>query len=296
MTLEGFDAWGMGPTPAAARAAGMGFRTWYSSYDGSKDGPVDGPARYGEAGIWSVCNFETTIDRVLSGGAAGGQVDMEHAINEYGPRGMPEGAAVILSADEPIPASAFPRALAYYQGARQAAAGGRYLTGCYGEQALIAYLKQHAAIEVGWRSMSTAWPGGGSSAFCDLVQTGSGTIGGVEVDFDEALVPFVGQWMPGRLAPRHPAPDPAPLPKEADMILLTGFNGPAVAALSGALLWDVQDGTSVAAYKAAGVPVATITAAEHAAIAAASGAAHAAASGTIPVTLSGSGNLTLAAA
>lgn len=198
MTIQGFDTWGMGPSAADAKAAGIQFRTWYSSYDSSKDGPVDGPALYAAEGIWSVCNFETTIDRVLTGGADGGAQDMMHAINEFGPRGMPAGAVVILSADEAIPASQFPQAAAYYEGARKAAAG-QYLTGCYGEQALISYLKGYGAIEIGWRTMSTAWPGGASTAFCDLIQTGGSTIAGVSVDLDEALVPFFGQWMPGKL-------------------------------------------------------------------------------------------------
>jgi hypothetical protein len=216
MTIAGFDAWGEGPTPAAAKAAGMAFRTWYSSYDLSKDGPVSGPADYAAVGIWSVANFETTIDRALTGYAAG-QQDVMHTINEFAPRGMPVGAAVILSADEPIPASQFPAASAYYQGARQAAAS-QYLVGCYGEQALIAYLKQHGAIDIGWRSMSTAWPGGASTAFCDLVQTGSGQIGGVDVDLDQALVPFFGQWAPGRLASRaDPQLTPHPTATEDEM-------------------------------------------------------------------------------
>lgn len=56
------------------------------------------------------------------------------------------------------------------------------------------------------------------------------------------------------------------IPKEPEMILLTGFNQSAVAALSGNLLWAVQDGAAVNAYKAAGVQVATIDATEYAAI------------------------------
>lgn len=70
-----------------------------------------------------------------------------------------------------------------------------------------------------------------------------------------------------------PPVQPPILPKDIDMILLTGFNGPAVAALSGGLLWNVQDGAAVNAYKAAGVPIATIDAAEYAAIVAAVAAA-----------------------
>jgi hypothetical protein len=201
VTLKGFDTWGLGPSPASAKAAGFDFRTWYSSYDTSKDGPGDGPQLYADAGIWSFTNFETTIDRVLSGGYAGGQADMAHAVAEFTPRGMPLGAAVALSADEPIDPSLFPQALKYYQGSQaEGATLGGYLDGAYGEQALLAYLKQRGAIQVAWRTMSTAWPGGASTDLCDVIQTGGATIGGVEVDLNTALVPFFGQWMPGQLA------------------------------------------------------------------------------------------------
>jgi hypothetical protein len=67
-----------------------------------------------------------------------------------------------------------------------------------------------------------------------------------------------------------PGVDPAPpTTQEEDMILLNGFNGAAVVGLSGGLLWNVQDGQSVAAYQAAGVKVATITVAEYNSIVAA---------------------------
>src|SRR5581483_168445 len=198
---KGFDCWGFGPSALAAKQAGFTWRTWYSSFDSSKDGPSDGPALYAEQGLWSFTNFETTIDRVLTGGYAGGQADMAHAIAEYAARGMPEGAAVALSADKAIPADQFPAALRYFQGSADTA-GHTYLNATYGEQALIAFLKQEGAIQVGWRSMSTAWPGGSSSAYCDLLQTGSTTLDGVEIDVDEALIPFFGQWMPGKLAPK----------------------------------------------------------------------------------------------
>jgi hypothetical protein len=270
--LLGFDAWGFGPSAAAAKAAGVLWRTWYSSYDATKDGPGDGPAQYGQVGIASVTNFETTIDRIMTGGSSGGQADMAHAVSEFAPRGMPPGAAVILSADEPIAPADFPQALTYYQGAyAEAQTLGGYLPGCYGEQALIAYLKTRGAVRVGWRSMSTAWPGGTSTAYCDLVQTGGGVIGGVSVDFDSALVPFFGQWTPGKLAPNLAQPQSAV--QEDDMILHTITGSPEVWALSGSLYWHVADQGSLQSYLDQGVKRATITAAEHADILAAVAAA-----------------------
>jgi hypothetical protein len=66
----------------------------------------------------------------------------------------------------------------------------------------------------------------------------------------------------------NPAPPP-PLPKDDDMILHSITGSPDVWALSGSLYWHVSDPASLNAYKAAGVPQATITAAEHAGILAA---------------------------
>jgi hypothetical protein len=230
---KGFDCWGLGPSAQAAKEAGFAWRTWYSSFDSSKDGPGDGPALYAEQGIWSFTNFETTIDRVLTGGYAGGQADMAHAIAEYGQRGMPEGAAVALSADESIPVSQFPAALRYFQGCDNVAASS-YLTATYGEQALIAFLKNEGAIQIGWRSMSTAWPGGASTQYCDLVQTGSTTLAGVEVDLDEALVGFFGQWQPGRL------PSFAPLAQETDMQWIAPVDAPPGGTSPG--IWGYDNG------------------------------------------------------
>jgi hypothetical protein len=66
--------------------------------------------------------------------------------------------------------------------------------------------------------MSTAWPGGASTAYCDLIQTGPGTIGGCDVDYNTALTDFVGQWMPARLAPRtDPQTTPHTTTTEDDM-------------------------------------------------------------------------------
>jgi hypothetical protein len=148
-----------------------------------------------------------------------GKADMAHTIAEYTPRGMPPGAAIILSADKSVPVGDFEKVRPYYQGA-QAAAAGRYLTGAYAEQALIAYLKSKGTIQIGWRSMSTSFPGGSSIEHCDIVQTGPGTCGGVEIDKNYATVPFFGQWMPGRLAGKTvqiPTPKPPPVQDSAPL-------------------------------------------------------------------------------
>jgi hypothetical protein len=64
-------------------------------------------------------------------------------------------------------------------------------------------------------------------------------------------------------------PAPLPIPQEHEMILNYITGNPEVWALSGSLYWHVVDPQSLNSYKAAGVPQATITAAEHTGILAA---------------------------
>jgi len=69
-----------------------------------------------------------------------------------------------------------------------------------------------------------------------------------------------------------PGVDPKPLPRppqEHDMILHVITGSSEIWALSGSLYWHVADPASLTAYKAAGVPEATITQAEHAGLLAA---------------------------
>ncbi len=90
-------------------------------------------------------------------------------------------------------------------------------------------------------------------------------------------------------------PTPAPIkPKEVDMILHNITGSPEVWALSGSLYWHVIDPASMASYLQAGVPRATISAAEHAAILAAATALRPpqnVLTGSVPVSLSGTGSV-----
>ena len=79
----------------------------------------------------------------------------------------------------------------------------------------------------------------------------------------------VADYWPGVDA--RPTPSPAVL-RENEMILHTITGSPEVWALSGSLYWHVADPQSLNSYKAAGVPQATITLAEHTAILAATNA------------------------
>jgi hypothetical protein len=81
-------------------------------------------------------------------------------------------------------------------------------------------------------------------------------------------------------------------PKEIDMILHSITGSSEVWSLSGSLYWHVADPQSLSSYRAAGVPEATITQAEHASILAAIAAQAAVPTtitGSIPLTISGTG-------
>jgi hypothetical protein len=93
-----------------------------------------------------------------------------------------------------------------------------------------------------------------------LHQYGSGG-----VDYDIANFPDAAAlraWASAAAAPAAPRED-------QDMILHAITGSPDIWALSGSLYWHVVDPASLASYKSAGVPQATITAAEHAGILAA---------------------------
>lgn len=221
MTLKGIDAWGAGPSAASAAAAGVHIRFWYSSPDASKDAQAGSVASYAAQGIWSAVNYENGVNDAY-GGSAAGRAAASHAVEEYVPQGMPKGASVILSGDEDIPAADFPKVLPYWQGARAYLHANGYLTGAYGEQALIAYLLANGAVDFGgWRSASASFPGGTSTVDVAVVQAvATESIGGVDCDVDTVLVPFIGQWMPGVLAPT--AGQPAASPQESDLPYLIG--------------------------------------------------------------------------
>lgn len=268
LDLVGFDAWGDGPSPAACQAQNVAFRTWYSSSDPSKDAAsASALAAYAAAGIWSIINFENTTND-WQGGYSAGAANARHALAEYIPMGMPPGASVILSADMQIDPSDFPTVLTYYQGAASVLAP-TYRCGCYGEQALIKYLKAQGAIQVGWLSMSTAWPNDGTQDHCDLVQTAGGTIGGVSIDWDTNKVDLslLGCWKPGQLYPSTSSPAATPAAIQEDTMRILYVEGTAtVYGHDGLLLWGIADPASLTAYQTAtgaGIPkVQNITQAE----------------------------------
>ncbi len=86
----------------------------------------------------------------------------------------------------------------------------------------------------------------------------------------------VADYWPG-VDPR-PTPNPTE-PRENEMILHSITGSPDVWALSGSLYWHVVDPQSLNSYKAAGVPLATISQAEHTSILAATNALSATAIG-----------------
>jgi hypothetical protein len=272
LNLVGFDAWGVGPSASAAKAANVSFRTWYSSNDSSKDCPSAAAlASFANEGVWNLVNYENNIND-YTGGYNAGYNNFNHAVAEYTPYGMPKGASVILSVDESVSTGSFSSVLPYFQGAH-AAAKGEYLVGCYGEQALIAYLKQQGVIQVGWRTMSTSFPGGSSTVDCDIIQTQGGTIGGASIDWNTNTsdLSLLGCWKPNQLYPStggsttsNPTVPISAIPGE-DIMIVYGPSG-TVYLLSGGVLHAIDDPASLVQYQAASpsLPVVHVDATEEA--------------------------------
>lgn len=271
MTRLGADA--TGETIAQLQALGVTFVSRYVSDFPSKNLTLAEAQRIGAAGIDLVTNWENDVND-WAGGYARGVAYATRALAQHKACGGPsDGSAwgIYFSVDEKVDPNS-QTLHDYFRGVNSVL--GPQHTGAYAQTSALRTLRGMGLIDCGerggtWRSMSTfGLPQGlGLPGEFDVEQTGWFN---AQYDRDIANSARFGQWRIGGV----PA-SPTTL-REIEMILLTGFNGPAVAALSGNLLWNVQDGAAVTAYKAAGVQIATIDAAEYGAIVAAQAASHAA--------------------
>ncbi len=268
MTVLGVDYAWQHPDPAALAKAGYVFACRYLSRDPSKNLTLTEARSLAAHGIWCVANWEYGAQDMLRG-YAGGVADAQLAHAQAIAAGMPASRPIYFSADWDVTPAQEPTLLAYLSGA--GAVIGTQLTGEYGGYYPIKTARENGTV---WTWQTGAWSGGQWDARDTVRQTGSATIGGVQVDVNEAMVADFGQWQPGRLpAVASPARNPIPtIHRESDMILHSISGSTEVWALSGSLYWHVVDTASLASYRSAGVPQAVISASEHAAILAASGA------------------------
>lgn len=251
MTRLGADA--TGTSVAQLQALHATFVSRYVSDFPSKNLTLAEAQSLSAAGIDLLTNWENDVNDWATGR---GTAYAQRAAAQHAACGGPPWAPVYFSVDQAVD----PNSAVLHQYFRDIGAVlGVARVGVYGQTSVLRVLRSLGLVRFTWRSMSTfGLPEGlGQPGEFDLEQTGQFN---AQYDRDVANSTNFGQWRIG-------APAPAvSTPKEIDMILLNGFNGPAVAALSGNLLWAVQDSAAVNAYKAAGVPVATIDAAEYASI------------------------------
>lgn len=193
MTIPGIDYAWQHPDPAAIAAAGYGFACRYLSRDPSKNITLTEAQALAAHGVWVVANWEYGAQDMLRG-YAGGIADAQLALTQAKAAGMPAGRPVYFSADWAVTTAQEPAVLAYLSGA--ASVLGSAETGEYGGYAAVKAARDSGTV---WTWQTFAWSNGAWDARDTIRQTGSATVGGVQVDTNEAMVSDYGQWQPGRL-------------------------------------------------------------------------------------------------
>lgn len=198
-------------TVAALKAANMAFICRYGT-DGvtnhAKHALTLAEAKaYTAAGIRVVANWET--DGNPANTVAEGENHARMALSHFTGCGMPKGERIYFSIDKDVPVDAKDL---YFRGLRSVL--GVNATDAYGSAGLLAHIRSAGLIHPspsGWRTMSTGWRGGSTTANTALVQSGQTRIGSIMVDNDLALVDSYGGWFVGGKAP-VPVHVPPPFP------------------------------------------------------------------------------------
>lgn len=139
----------------AAQALNIQFVASYLSTDASKNWTRGMINAYHAAGKGTVCVWETSATRALSG-YAGGQLDARLALNEEQGLGVPSSAPIYFAVDFKEVGHQ-PRAVAsYFSGVNSVLGVSR--TGAYGGYWTIHRLFNAALIQFGWQT--SAWSGG----------------------------------------------------------------------------------------------------------------------------------------
>jgi hypothetical protein len=190
----GVDFAGAWPAVDAMRRAGRDFVVRYVSRPGAAKNITTAEARHWqENGIDVAVVFETTAGRALSGTAAG-SVDAASARDQVVAAGGPADGGVIYFAVDVDTTTAGQRDIVagYLRGA--AGVLGWDQVGVYGEYEVVDHVSAHTPCRWYWQTY--AWSGGkGPHPRAQLYQYRNGQLlGGVEVDFDQALADDFGQW------------------------------------------------------------------------------------------------------
>ena len=193
VTARGIDYAWQHPDPAAIAAAGYTFACRYLSRDPSKNITLGEAQALAAHGIWCVANWEYGAQDMLRG-YAGGIADAQAALAQAKAAGMPDGRPIYFSADWDVTPAQEATVLAYLSGA--ASVLGHERVGEYGGYYPVKTARDSGTV---WTWQTFGWSGGQWDTRDTVRQTGSATVGGVEVDVNEAQVADYGQWQPGRL-------------------------------------------------------------------------------------------------
>jgi hypothetical protein len=150
-------------------------------------------AYWKQNGIDVAIVFETTAGRALSGAAAG-RADAGSARGQVAAAGGPkDGGVIYYAVDVDTTTTAQRAAVASYLGGAAGVVGWDRV-GVYGEYELVDYIAGHTPCRWFWQTY--AWSGGrGPHARAQLYQyRNEQRVGGVVVDFDQALSDHFGQW------------------------------------------------------------------------------------------------------
>jgi hypothetical protein len=190
----GVDFAGARPAAQAMRTAGRDFVVRYVSTPGNGKNITLSEARYWQQnGIDIAIVFETTAGRALAGSAAGAADAASSRSQVVAAGGPSDGGVIYFAVDVDTTTTAQRAAVAAYLNGAAGVIGWDQV-GVYGEYELIDYVSTHTACRFFWQTY--AWSGGrGPHSRAQLYQYSNGQhVGGVEVDFDQALADNFGQW------------------------------------------------------------------------------------------------------
>ena len=180
------------PNPKAIKDAGFDFVVRYYSRDPTKNLTRAEADALAAEGLWIVGNWEHGAQDALGGGKAG-TANAVLARSLADACGQPRDRPIYESDDWDVAPAQEPVITSYLR-AWDAVIGLSQV----GEYAGFYPLKaQRDAGVTSWEWQPRAWSGGQWEARVNIRQTGSATVGGVQVDVNEAWTPDYGQWMPG---------------------------------------------------------------------------------------------------
>jgi hypothetical protein len=198
---EGIDySYGSGLTANAMRSAGKHFVCRYlATLPNSKCINKAEATNLLRAGLAVVLVWETTADRVLSGGG-GGAADAREADRQATGLGM-RGIPIYFACDIDATPGQQGAINGYCDGA--ASVIGRSRTGLYGGYWPVSRAFSAGKIKYGWQTY--AWSGGNLDRRAQLYQYRNAVhLGPAEVDLDRSMATDYGQWpRPRTSAPAH---------------------------------------------------------------------------------------------